>query len=58
MTKQPENDRQEKRIPAPAAALLRSWFLLTGDERKAVVIVLGLLALGLTVRWVRLHHGG
>jgi type II secretory pathway component PulM len=42
-------------LRSAVAALLRSWFGLTPDEQKAILLLLGLFLLGLTVRWWHLH---
>jgi len=43
-------DKQRK-LGKLTCALLRSWFCLTAEEQKAVLIVLALLALGTVARF-------
>jgi hypothetical protein len=44
------------RLRGTFAGLLRSWFHLTPDEQKAVLLLVGLALLGLAVRaWHRAH---
>jgi hypothetical protein len=44
---------QAKRTPRVVRSLSRSWFELTTEEQKAVVLVLALFLLGLLVRYSR-----
>jgi hypothetical protein len=42
---------REKKLGKTVCALLRSWFELTADEQKAVVIVLAIFILGVAFRF-------
>ena len=45
----------EKRTPRVLTQILRSWFELTEEEQKAVIIILALFMLGLAVRYWHLR---
>ena len=45
---------KERKLGKLTCALLRSWFYLTTDEQKAVVIVLALLTIGIIARFLHI----
>lgn len=45
-----------QRLVRPFAVILKPWFLLTGQEQRAVLLILALAIIGLAARYWHLHR--